>query len=254
MRASVIFTDIVDNYPQHRAYPDALFLLGESLFAASDYLGARTRYRQIIEHADQPAFRPYVQRALGRLIEIAIHTRDFDGVEELLRAPEPAAAAGGRGRDHLLPRQVPLQLRGPRRGRDARRRRRSRPRSVDQRAARAGAPGVRGGRERSPYYPQARYFIGVIYTLRGQYPQAIEAFRRVAALAGEHARSSAQVVELAQLALGRLYYETDQLDQASRPTRACRAPPPCSTSRSTRSPGSTSAWATPRAPSARSRC
>src|SRR5262245_30081527 len=82
VRASVIFTDIVDNYPQHTAYPDALFLLAESLFKANDFLGARARYRMIIDHADQAAYRPHVQRSLGRLIEIAIHIRDFDGVED----------------------------------------------------------------------------------------------------------------------------------------------------------------------------
>ena len=34
VRASIILTDVVDNHPQHRAVPDALFLLGESLYAA----------------------------------------------------------------------------------------------------------------------------------------------------------------------------------------------------------------------------
>src|SRR5690349_25054052 len=53
VRASVILSDIVDNYQGHPSYPDALFLLAESLFKAGDYFGARTRYRQIIEHADQ---------------------------------------------------------------------------------------------------------------------------------------------------------------------------------------------------------
>src|SRR5690606_15176788 len=82
VRASIIFTDIVENYREHRAFPDALFLLGESLFRAGDYLGARSRLRELIAHSGQAAFRPYLQRALGRLIEIAIHTRDFDGVED----------------------------------------------------------------------------------------------------------------------------------------------------------------------------
>src|SRR5687768_11238765 len=77
IRASIIFTDIVDNYPTHRAFPDALYLLADSLFRAGDYLGARTRFRQIIERSGDRQFQPYLQRALGRLIEIAIHTRDF---------------------------------------------------------------------------------------------------------------------------------------------------------------------------------
>src|SRR5690606_18987360 len=67
--------------------------------------------------------------------------------------------------------------------------------------------------EGSPYYPQARYFIGVIYTLREQYPQAIEAFRRVLRSPAE-TEEQRNVLELTQLALGRLYYETDRLDQA----------------------------------------
>ena len=36
LAASIIFTDVVENHPAHRAYPDALFLLGESLFRAGD--------------------------------------------------------------------------------------------------------------------------------------------------------------------------------------------------------------------------
>jgi tetratricopeptide (TPR) repeat protein len=82
VRASIIFTDIVENYPKHAAYPDAVFLLGESLFAAKDYLGARARYRIILDHANQPAYRPHLQRSLGRLIEIAIRIQQFDGIQE----------------------------------------------------------------------------------------------------------------------------------------------------------------------------
>ena len=40
VRASIIFTDIVENFPQHASYPDALFMLAESLFQAGDFLGA----------------------------------------------------------------------------------------------------------------------------------------------------------------------------------------------------------------------
>ena len=34
VRASIIFTDLVENHAKHKAYPDALFLLAESLFHA----------------------------------------------------------------------------------------------------------------------------------------------------------------------------------------------------------------------------
>ena len=71
LRAAILFTDIVDHYPTHRAYPEALFLLGESLFFADDYLGARKRYAEVIDRSSEPTFSPYLQMALSRLIEIA---------------------------------------------------------------------------------------------------------------------------------------------------------------------------------------
>ena len=82
LRASVILTDVVEHYPSHRAYPDALMLLGESLYSAGDVYGARTRFRQILDQSEKQAYQSYLQRALGRLIDIALRTRDFRGVEE----------------------------------------------------------------------------------------------------------------------------------------------------------------------------
>ena len=51
LRAAILLMDIVDHYPTHRAYPEALFLLGESLFLAGDYLGARKRYAEVIDRS-----------------------------------------------------------------------------------------------------------------------------------------------------------------------------------------------------------
>lgn len=212
VRASIIFTDIVENYARHRAYPDALFLLADSLFRAGDYLGARTRFREVIDQGDGPGFRPYVQRALGRLIEIAIHTRDFDGVEryfaQLSRLPPSEIEATTnyfRGK-FLYNRAVPTEdvLRGDE---DAP------PPQIDQTGLEQARQAFEAVQQGSPYYPQARYFIGVIYTLREQYPQAIEAFRRVLRSPAD-TQEQREVLELTQLSLGRLYYETDQLDQA----------------------------------------
>ena len=212
IRASIIFTDIVDNYPRHRAYPDALFLLADSLFRAGDHLGARTRFREIIAHSQEVQFRPYVQRALGRLIEIAIHTRDFDGVDEvfqqLSRLPpaEIEAATTYFRAKYLYNRAVPTDevLRDAAASTSA---------HVDLAQLDQAREAFEAVAEGSPYYPQARYFVGVIYTVREQYPQAIEAFARVLrseATTPEHQ----EVAELSHLALGRLYYETDQLEQA----------------------------------------
>jgi len=208
LRASIIFTDIVDNYPNHRAYPDALFLLGDSLFQAGDYLGARSRFRMVLDRASESQFRPYVQRALGRLIEIAIHIRDFEGVEgyfqQLSRLPptEVEATTAYFRAKYLYNRAVPDEDEIEREGA-----------AVDQPTLEQARQAFEAVPQGSPYYPQARYFIGVVHTLRSEFPQAIEAFRRVLR-AEASTPEQREVIDLTHLALGRLYYETDQLDQA----------------------------------------
>jgi tetratricopeptide (TPR) repeat protein len=210
VRASVILSDIVDNYQTHPSYPDALFLLAESLFKAGDYFGARTRYRTIIQHADQPAYRPHVSRSLGRLIEIAIHVRDFEGVDEYFTRlsrlpPSEVESATNYFRAKYL---YSFAIRA---GENA---------NGEVDATKIDAAGLDQARlafeavaQRSPYYPQARYFIGVIYMLRGQMPAAIEAFRRVAVLPAT-TEDERRIVDLAKLGIGRLCYELDQLDRA----------------------------------------
>ncbi|MFW5920591.1 MAG: tetratricopeptide repeat protein, partial [Polyangiales bacterium] len=215
VRASIIFTDIVENHSGHRAYPDAKFLLADSLYKAGDYLGARRHFRDVIADADEPSFRPYVQRALGRLIEIAIHLRDFEGVEQyfdrLNRLPpeEVEATTNYFRAKFLYNKAVPTEdvLRGAGEEED------EPPPAIDVPGLDRASEAFQTVPSGSPYYPQSRYFIGVIHTLRGEYPQAIEAFRRVLrtkATTPEHR----EVIDLTHLALGRLYYETDQLDQS----------------------------------------
>ena len=178
VRASIILSDIVEHYPNHRAYPDALYLLGESLYSAKDYLGARTRLRQLIARADEANFRPYASRALGRLIEIAIHTRDFEGVESyferLARLPpqEVEAATTYYRAKYLYTRAVPTEdvTRG---GTELKTQQLQTQQLEDARRA------FEAVAANSPYYPQSRYFVGVILTLQRQFPQAIEAFRSV---------------------------------------------------------------------------
>jgi tetratricopeptide (TPR) repeat protein len=210
VRASVILSDVVDNYPNHNAYPDALFLLGESLFQAGDFLGARARYRLILDHADEGRYRRHLQGALGRLIEIAIRIRDFDGIERyferLAKLPpsEVEAATAYFRAKYLYSIVVPAEAwsdpntPAP---------------SVDAAKLDVARSAFEAVAERSPYYPQARYYIGVIYTLRGQYSQALDAFGRVLQVPPS-TDAQREILDLARLARGRLYYETKQLDLA----------------------------------------
>ncbi|MEY4577772.1 MAG: hypothetical protein RL701_2475 [Pseudomonadota bacterium] len=223
VRASIILTDIVERFPRHAVYPDALYMLAESLFHASDYLGARARYREVLNHSDEKAFHSRLQGALARLIEIAIRIRDFDGIEQyfdrLARLPPSTVEAatayfkakylynvavpsdvlgGAEVAPDIQPNSGPLPVTAGRIDQDKLERARAAFSQVD---------------EKSPYAPQAHYFQGVIYTLRGQYNPAIEQFKRVVAIKPLD-EPQREVVELGLLSLGRLYYETDQVQFA----------------------------------------
>jgi len=218
LRAAILLTDIVEHYPTHRAYPEAVYLLGESLFMAGDYLGARRRFAEVIDRGNEPAFAPYLQPALSRLIEIAIHTRDFREVDvyfsrlEALSSASLSATTAYFRAKYLYYRAVPIAdaldspphaaIRGVDDGR------------LEQ--ARKGFLAIPSGTE---FALRSKYFVGTIHTLRREYPDAIAAFRGVLDLqpANEEER---EVVVLTYLALGRLYYETEQLEQAIEAYRA----------------------------------
>jgi hypothetical protein len=95
-RSAVLFTDIVENYANTPAFPQGLYLLGDALFQAGDRYGARTRFRQVLDHANEPVFRPFVQRALGRLIEIEIASAPT--TTRAAAASRSTSAASGRSR------------------------------------------------------------------------------------------------------------------------------------------------------------
>ncbi|TFH32310.1 MAG: tetratricopeptide repeat protein [Myxococcales bacterium] len=218
LRAAILLMDIVEHYPTHRAYPEALFLLGESLFLAGDYLGARKRYAEVIDRSSDPIFAPHLQASLSRLIEIAIHTRDFREVDgyfarlEALPSSALSVTTAYFRAKYLYNRAVPVDdvldasITGAIQGVD--------PVRLEQ--ARKGFIAIPDGTE---FSLRSKYFAGTIHTLRGEYLDALAAFRGV--LGHEPANESErQVVELTYLALGRLYYETEQLEQAVEAYRA----------------------------------
>ncbi|RZV54883.1 MAG: tetratricopeptide repeat protein [Deltaproteobacteria bacterium] len=218
LRAAILLTDIVEHYPTHRAYPEALFLLGESLFLADDYLGARRRYAQVIDRGGEPAFSPYLQPSLSRLIQIAIHTHDFRDVDsyfsrlDAIPSSTLSISTAYFRAKYLYNRALPIDdvLDAPSS---------SAFRGLDQgrlEQARKGFLGIPSGTE---FSLRAKYFVGTIHTFRGEYLDAIAAFRGV--MGHEPANEQeAEVLELTYLALGRLYYETEQLEQAVEAYRA----------------------------------
>jgi len=66
----------------------------------------------------------------------------------------------------------------------------------------------------SPLYGKSRYFLGTVRVVEKNLPAAIEEFKKVTEVSADDEKL-VEVLELAHLALGRLYFETGDLDASS---------------------------------------
>lgn len=209
LRASIIFTDIVEHHPQHRAAPDALYLLAESLFRAGDLFGARRNFRELTERAERdPAYRARTDEAIGRLLEIALRTRDFRGIEEEIARLDRTSlnAVGGsstyyRGR-YLYGVAVSEEVRD---GELTRR--------IDRARLREAARVFGQIPSDSRWYARARYHQGGIHVLEGDLEAAKARFEEAAASRVEDLEER-QARELALLAKARILYEESRIEEA----------------------------------------
>jgi tetratricopeptide (TPR) repeat protein len=210
-RAAGVLNQVIEKYPTHpTAYPDALYLLGETYFESKQYLSARRTYRQMVDRSSDRGFANYQARALARLIDVALRTQDYTGLDEVFAKIS-----------QMPPTSVEGELNYARsKGLFARK---------DYAAAKSAAGSVTA---QSPHHHQARYLLGVIAmkeaaqpadkekrsgivtgAARARFAAAIEAFRQVTTLPADTTEHR-QVIDLAWLAIGRLFYETDQWQQA----------------------------------------
>ena len=186
--AALLLYDYVAQATRGRDYDTALYYLAESLFQKNDRVASRTYFAQLVK--DVPSSKFY-QQALERLIELSLILGESEGVDAWLADLD----------------RVPS----------------------DQR--RASVPYVRGkyafAQDQfdeaetwfkqvaldSEYGFQAQYFLGTTYVAKKDLGKATQA---IAALLDREPRTDdeARVKELAQLALGRLYYERDQPTKA----------------------------------------
>ena len=229
-RASLFLTDVVENYPNHPIHPDALYLLAESLYRSQEYGSARRRFRQLVDQSGQTGYGQYLDRALGRLLNIALKTRDFEDIDtyfqRLSRMPGTAlngAAAYYRGKYLYLKAQPEEDKAASEKASEAASANFNRVAAVqvapsftyDKAGMEQATASFEAVPEGSPYAARARYFAGVIAALKAEYPRAIQLFSRAAAAASSRRdRTHRQVKDLSNLALGRLYYETGQVDRA----------------------------------------
>ncbi len=211
-RAAIVFSQIVEKHPNNApVYAEALFLLGETYYRSDQLTSARRVYTRVAQEGRTGRLAAFKPRALARLTDIALRTGDLEALDDLYRrlgesstGTADALLAYARGRVLLA--------------------------KKDLSGAKASLQTVPS---KSPYQHQARYLLGVVAlreaiasvaalpeaeqknprTLTARYANAIEAFRQVTRLPPD-TDDHRHVVDLGWLALGRLFYETDQWTNA----------------------------------------
>jgi tetratricopeptide (TPR) repeat protein len=79
------------------SYADALFLIGETYFKDNQHLAASRHYRELVDKGMQPPFDSYVGRSLSRLVDVSIRTQHSDVLDYVFTklAQLPASDASG---------------------------------------------------------------------------------------------------------------------------------------------------------------
>jgi tetratricopeptide (TPR) repeat protein len=205
-RAVVVLSEILEEFPNTPSYPDALWLRGETYYAAHDYLAARRDYKMLVERGNEPRFQAYFGKSLARLVDVALRLNDppetlapiFDKFNQVPPAQVDAALLYAKGKAYF-----------------------------HQGAYNDAVSAFSQVPQKSAYAPQARYFQGLIAmkTARAavgnapsrqgvNYRPAIEAFRAATELPPDTPEHK-HVIDLAWMAVGRLFYEMEQYQQAS---------------------------------------
>jgi tetratricopeptide (TPR) repeat protein len=186
--AATLCLDVIERYPQSRAYDDALFLLADSLFKDGDLLSAR---RYFSESVKKNAGTRREQTALQRLVEISLRTGDYDNVDSYLSRLEAIPAGSQepsgpyvRGKYFFFRNRLDEALR----------------------VFQSISPG-------HPYYLHSRYFLATVQVKRGDPGAAMVAFDEVLKLQAKDA-GEREIQDLARLAIGRLLYDKGQFDRA----------------------------------------
>lgn len=187
--AAIVLYDVVEKYPQHPVYDEALYYLAESLFMKGDFVASRNFFVKLVkERGTQSKF---YQQGLERLVELTLKLNDAENINEWLALLDAVPAA----------------------------------------ARRSSVPYVRGKyffyndkldeaigqfqqvQKKSRYYFQARYFLGACHVAKKDLAKAVVEYQK---LVREPARSKDEkrIVELSNMALGRIHYERNQPSKA----------------------------------------
>ncbi|CAN5924218.1 hypothetical protein BH11MYX4_BH11MYX4_58010 [soil metagenome] len=213
-RAVVVFSEILEEFPDTPSYPDALWLRGETFYAQKEYLSARRDYRALVDRYQEPRFNPYFGKALARLVDVSLRINDIKGLDEVFQkinqvppAQVDAALLYAKGKGYYF--------------------------KGDYGSSLGALQSVPNG---NAYTHQARYFQGMVAIKQARptappptpanapadatprtptnYKVAIEQFRAVTELPPDTDEHK-QVIDLAWMAMGRLHYEMENYTQAA---------------------------------------
>jgi tetratricopeptide (TPR) repeat protein len=220
-RAIEALSKVLELYRQGKApeaaYADASLLLGESYMQTKQYLSARRHFREILDNGAKSPYDGFVGKALSRLVDIALRTDDLPGLdyvfERLSRLPSTdrsGSLAYARAKALYAKKDYP--------------------------AAKNAVNAVPVG---SPYTAQGQYLLGVVLLKEAlaatptapaaaaaapaaggspapapapppdaRFTQAIEQFRKVTRIPATTPEQE-HIVDLAWMAIGRVFYETN---------------------------------------------
>jgi tetratricopeptide (TPR) repeat protein len=219
-RAAVVFNELVEKYQGNpTVYAEALFLLGETYFRSKQYLSARRVFKRVVDQGNQSRVAAFQPQALARLVDVALRTRDVASLDEIFTKMNQVPTASveslityARGRALVA--------------------------KKDYASAKQVLSSVPPA---SPYHHQAKYMLALVAAKeaqaafaakpapapgaapggpeaaksgRGRFAAAIEAMREVTRLPPDTPEHK-QVIDLAWLAIGRMFYETDQWKSAA---------------------------------------
>ncbi len=214
-RAILVFSEIIEGYPDTPSAVDAQWLRGETFYDAGDYLSARRDYRAIVKRGTEPRYAPYVSKSLARMVDVSFRLDDIAGLDEVFQnlnlvppAQVDAALTYAKGKAYYAKKDY-----------------------QDANHQFSAVPA------NTRYTHQARYFQALIVLKQLQptaaaappttagpapaapaqkinYKTAIDAFKQVTDLPPD-TEEHRHVIDLAWMAIGRLAYQEEQFQLAS---------------------------------------
>jgi len=96
-----VFNQVVELHRQGKVSADsdadARFLLAEAYFESKQFLSARRYYRSILDKASQSPYDSYAGRSLSRLVDVALRTNDLDSLDDVFQRVSQLPASDATG-------------------------------------------------------------------------------------------------------------------------------------------------------------